>query len=161
MKKEFKFTYDYFNSVDELSPVQQKAIKLAKEALKQAYAPYSNFRVGAALVLEDETYVLGSNQENKAYPSGLCAERVALFSYGAMKNTSEIKVLGIVGGDFMKDEKETFSPCGSCRQVMAEYTDNQKEPFEIVLLNNDGSCVVFESIHHLLPFIFGSPQQSL
>jgi|SRR5690554_6775686 len=159
MKKEFKFSYDYFESVQALAVGHQKAIELAKEAQKNAYAPYSNYKVGAALILEDGTFILGNNQENKAYPSGLCAERVALFTYGAQGSTSEITTLAIVGGDFLLDSGEVFSPCGSCRQVMAEFSNKQKKPFEILLLNNNGSCVVFEGVHNLLPFIFGSKHE--
>lgn len=156
MKKEFKFSYDYFDSIQDLNSDQQKAIEMAEKARKNAYAPYSNFKVGAALLLNDGSTIQGSNQENKAYPSGLCAERVALFSYGAQNNKSDIKILAIVGDGELLKTNEVFSPCGGCRQVMSEYSEKQEKPFKIVLKNSDGSCIVFEGIHHLLPFIFGS-----
>lgn len=156
MKKEFTFSYEHHSSKEELSAAQQKAVSASEEALTKAYAPYSKFKVGAALLLEDNTIILGSNQENKAYPSGLCAERVALFSYGAQKSEHKIKTLAICGdGDLLKDG-DIFSPCGGCRQAMAEYTDIQGKPFEIVLKNGDGSFMIFDGIHQLLPFIFGS-----
>lgn len=156
MKKEFTFSYHHLASVEELNEDQKKAIEAAEEAKLKAYAPYSNFKVGAALLLNDQTLVLGSNQENKAYPTGLCAERVALFSYGAQQNKQGIKILAIVGsGDLLKDG-EFFTPCGGCRQAMSEYAGLQDAPFEIIMKNGDGSLLVFEGIHHILPFIFGS-----
>lgn len=156
MKKEFTFTYHHYNSWSELSESQQKTVRAAEEASKNAYAPYSNFSVGAALLLENGELVLGSNQENKAFPSGLCAERVALFSYGASNKTTAIKSLAVVSDGNMLDPEDIFSPCGSCRQVMAEYSNRQEKAFEIILKGQDGSFQVFEGIHHLLPFIFGS-----
>ena len=97
MTKEFKFTYQYIESKEGLSAEQQRVVAAAHQAQQSAYVPYSNFRVGAALLLEDDRIVTGSNQENKAYPSGLCAERVALFSYGTLTDKSPIRIMGIVG----------------------------------------------------------------
>ncbi|HLW29457.1 MAG TPA: cytidine deaminase [Brumimicrobium sp.] len=156
MKKEFTFSYNHLDSIEDLNENQKKAIKAAEQACEKAYAPYSNFKVGAALLLNDNTLVLGSNQENKAYPSGLCAERVALFSYGAQQNKQGIKTLAIVGEGSLLKSTEFFTPCGGCRQAMAEYTEMQGSPFEIIMRNGDGSFLVFEGIHHILPFIFGS-----
>ena len=156
MKKEFTFSYNHLNSVDELNEDQRKAFEAAEKATEKAHAPYSNFKVGAALLLNDGTLVLGSNQENKAYPSGLCAERVALFSYGAQQNSQGIKILAITGKGEMLQTDQFFTPCGGCRQAMAEYSGMQDTPFEIIMKNGDGSFLVFEGIHHILPFIFGS-----
>lgn len=156
MKKEFKFSYDNFPSIQGLNPDQQRAIRAAEKACEKAYAPYSNFRVGASLLLNDDTIVLGSNQENKAFPSGLCAERVALFSYGAQQEGQGIKILAVAGEGEMLKIDDCFSPCGACRQAMSEYATMQEQPFEIIIKNSDGSCSVFEGIHQLLPFIFGS-----
>ena len=156
MKKEFKFSYHHLASSDELNDDQKRTIEAAEKATLKAHAPYSQFKVGAALLLNDNTIVIGSNQENKAYPTGLCAERVALFSYGAQQNKQGIKMIGITcQGDLLK-EGEIFSPCGGCRQAMAEYTEIQNAPFEIIMKNGDGSILVFDGIHQLLPFIFGS-----
>lgn len=156
MKKEFKFSYHHLDSVEELNEDQTKALEAAEKATLKAHAPYSKFKVGAALLLNDDTIVIGSNQENKAYPTGLCAERVALFSYGAQQNEQGIKILAITcAGDLLNDG-DIFSPCGGCRQAMAEYTEMQDAPFEIIMKNGDGSVMVFEGIHQLLPFIFGS-----
>src|SRR5690554_901038 len=156
MKKEFTFSYNHLDSIEDLNENQKKAIKAAEQACEKAYAPYSNFKVGAALLLNDDTLVLGSNQENKAYPSGLCAERVALFSYGAQQKNQGIKMLAIVGSGELLKINESFSPCGGCRQAMAEYTAMQEKPFEIIIKNKDGSVFIFDGVHQLLPFIFGS-----
>lgn len=156
MKKEFSFSYDNFPSIKGLNTDQQRAVEAAEKACKKAYAPYSNFKVGASLLLNDDTLVLGNNQENKAYPSGLCAERVALFSYGAQQEGQGIKILAVVGEGDLLNANDYFSPCGACRQTMTEYVDMQDSPFEIVIKNGDGSFSVFEGIHHLLPFVFGS-----
>ncbi|HLV43210.1 MAG TPA: cytidine deaminase [Brumimicrobium sp.] len=156
MKKEFTFSYNHLNSISELNDNQRKAYEAAEKACSNAYAPYSKFKVGAALLLNDETLVLGSNQENKAYPSGLCAERVALYTYGAQENKPGIKILAITANGELLKADQVFTPCGGCRQVMAEFTEIQKAPFEIIMKNGDGSFFVFEGIHHILPFIFGS-----
>ena len=155
MKKKFNFSYDYFASYGELNPDQKKTIDAAIKAQNSAYAPYSNFKVGAALLLNDNTLIHGSNQENKAFPSGLCAERVALFSYGAQKHKPGIKILGVVGSGEMLESNEHFSPCGSCRQVMVEFAIQQEEAFQIILRNFNGSFNIFDGIHQLLPFTFG------
>ncbi|MFA5574190.1 MAG: cytidine deaminase [Brumimicrobium sp.] len=158
MKKEFKYTYEYYESIKELSEEQQKIIKASEDARSTSYSPYSNFKVGAAILLEDGTIIKGSNQENKAYPSGLCAERVALFSYGSQGHSSKIKMIAIAGGGDLLEKKDNFSPCGSCRQVMAEYSNIQEKHFEIILLNPDRSVTIYQGIHQLLPFIFGEKQ---
>ncbi len=156
MKKEFKFSYHHLASVAELNDDQKKAMEAAEQATLKAYAPYSNFKVGASLLLNDDTIVIGSNQENKAYPTGLCAERVALFSYGAQQNKQGIKILAITCVGDLVNPGELFTPCGGCRQAMAEYTEMQGAPFEIIMKNGDGSLLVFEGVHQLLPFIFGN-----
>lgn len=156
MKKEFKFSYHHLASAEELNEDQKKAMDAAEKATQKAYAPYSKFKVGASLLLNDDTLVLGSNQENKAYPTGLCAERVALFSYGAQQNNQGIKILAIACAGDLINPDEFFTPCGGCRQAMAEYTDMQDKPFEVIMKNGDGSILVFEGVHQLLPFIFGS-----
>ena len=156
MKKEFKFSYHHLASIKELNDDQKTVAEAAEKATLKAHAPYSNFKVGAALLLNDDTIILGSNQENKAYPSGMCAERVALFSYGAQQDKQGIKILAITSSGDLINPDEFFTPCGGCRQAMAEFTEMQDAPFEIIMKNSDGSFLVFEGIHHILPFIFGS-----
>lgn len=156
MKKQFSFEYELFVSVDDLSSEQKELMLEADKAMNNAYAPYSKFRVGAAILLDNDKYVHGSNQENKAYPSGLCAERVALFSVGAQMPDRKINKIAIVGEGALLGNDDILTPCGSCRQVMAEFVEKQDESFEILMKNNDGSVFVFDSIDKLLPFTFGS-----
>src|SRR5690554_8212588 len=115
MKKEFTFSYNHLNSIEELNNDQRKAIEAADKAGEKAYAPYSNFQVGAALLLNDDTLVLGSDHEKKAYSSGLCAERVAIFSYEAPQSTQGIISLAITGKAKMRQSNAFFAPCGGCR----------------------------------------------
>lgn len=156
MKKQFSFEYELFVSVDDLSSEQKKLMLEADKAMKNAYSPYSKFKVGAALLLDNGQYVYGSNQENKAYPSGLCAERVALFSVGAQMPDRTIKKIAIVGEGVLLGKDDVLTPCGGCRQVMAEFVEKQNESFEILMKNHDGSVLVFDSVDKLLPFTFGS-----
>lgn len=156
MKKQFSFEYEVFVSVNDLSEERKELLVEADKAMNNAYAPYSKFRVGAALLLDDGEYVHGSNQENKAYPSGLCAERVALFSVGAQMPDRKVKKIAIVGEGALLKNDDILTPCGSCRQVMSEVVDKQEESFEILMKNHDGSVFIFDSIDKLLPFTFGS-----
>lgn len=138
---------------DELSKEQQAVVAKAKEQTEHSYCPYSGFHVGAAVELEDGTTVLGANQENAAYPSGLCAERVALFAAGAQYPELPVKRLAIAcytGGHFTE---EPGSPCGACRQVMIETEDRYKQPMEVILYG-DKETYIFRSAADLLPLIF-------
>jgi cytidine deaminase len=155
MKKEIKITYDYFAQVAELSVTDQAHIKMARDVAKNAHAPYSQFYVGATVVLENGEIVLGSNQENIAFPSGLCAERVALFYAGANFPGIGVKKLFVVANGDLIAKDAVLSPCGSCRQVMLESQNRQKEPYEIYLIGQDDSVHVFSSIYDLMPLAFG------
>ncbi|MBB6611089.1 cytidine deaminase [Pontibacter sp. Tf4] len=138
----------------ELTAEEQKAMQLAQEAANDAYAPYSNFLVGAALLLEDGTLFKGSNQENAAYPSGLCAERTALFALSAQHPKAKIKLLAVTARRRHEHEHLAAMPCGACRQVMAEYEYKQKEPIPVLLQAADGKFIRFKSVGDLLPFQF-------
>jgi cytidine deaminase len=156
MKKYISISYDYFPSADGLNSEQLETLKAAEKAHQKAHAPYSNFKVGAALLLNDGKMIYGSNQENKAFPSGLCAERVALFSYGAHENGQGIAKLAIMAVDSSGlNGNGLLSPCGGCRQAMVEYSNLQDTPFEIIMQNSDGSVVVFQNIKDLMPMSFG------
>lgn len=136
--------------VDELSGDLLTLYQSAKQASLTAYAPYSKFHVGAALLMEDKSVITGSNQENAAYPSGLCAERVALFSAGAHAPQSSVLVLMV----YVPGNGHPAAPCGSCLQVMAETEDRQNTSFK-VLLANDNSVLMMDDVQSLLPFSFG------
>ncbi|AKD03490.1 cytidine deaminase [Pontibacter korlensis] len=138
----------------ELTEEEQQAIALAQEAANDAYAPYSNFLVGAALMMEDGTFFKGSNQENAAYPSGLCAERTALFALSAHYPKARIKLLAVTA---RRRQEELFlpaMPCGACRQVMSEYEYKQREAIPVLLQAPNGKFYRFKSVADLLPFQF-------
>ncbi|MDD2798535.1 MAG: cytidine deaminase [Bacteroidales bacterium] len=139
--------------LEELSEIEKNLIKLAQDATSRAYAPYSKFQVGAAALLENGEIITGTNQENAAYPSGLCAERVALFFANSQFPNVGVKLLAIAaqtGGSFTK---ECTAPCGSCRQVILETENRFDTPIRILMA---GSEVIYavNSITELLPLHF-------
>lgn len=139
--------------LEELSDNEQALIKTAIEATKNSYAPYSHFSVGAALLLENGDMVMGANQENAAYPSGLCAERSAIFAAQSTHPDQPIKTLAIAarnGGGLMK---LPIVPCGACRQVVLEIEDRYKKPVRILLYGTDGIYII-NTIKDLLPLQF-------
>src|SRR5690606_5030333 len=119
-----------------------------------AYSPYSRFRVGAALALDNGEVVIGSNQENAAYPSGLCAERVAVFHAGAVYPEAKIVQLAISAASDDKIVDSQIPPCGSCRQVIAEYELKQDVPIEIYFMGETGKVLKSGSLKNLLPLVF-------
>lgn len=155
MKKELTIFYDFFHQVNELSAEDQSLVAKARDVAKHAHAPYSEFFVGAALLLDSGEIVLGSNQENIAFPSGLCAERVALFYAGANFPNQKIKKLIVVANGDLIAKDAVLSPCGSCRQVMLESQNRQEDNFSIYLVGQDDSVHVFNSIFDLMPLAFG------
>lgn len=147
-------TYHSFSSHDELDESDQLLIQAALKASENAYAPFSGFHVGAALKLGNGVIVTGNNQENAAFPSGLCAERVALFYAGSQHAGEPIDTLVVTARMPGKQLKEIVKPCGACRQVMLESTLRQNKPFRIILAGEDSAGLIFDSIHDLLPFSF-------
>ena len=155
MKKEIHFSYELLNSISELNETEQILAQRAIEAMDKAYAPYSKFNVGAALQLITGEIIQGNNQENIAYPSGLCAERVALFYAGATHPGIEIETLCIVAKGDLVPKTQILSPCGSCRQVMLESENRQKTPIRVILINQDDTVLIVNSAEDFLPFGFG------
>lgn len=139
---------------EELSTEEQHLIELAIEATGHSYAPYSNFHVGAAVRLENGIEIIGCNQENAAYPSGLCAERTALFSAGAQYPDVSVEMLAIAArGTDGELQYEPVGPCGSCRQVIIESETRAKHPIRILLYGR--KCVyVIDGIRQLMPLSF-------
>lgn len=132
----------------------QELLKKAKKIAGDAYAPYSGFRVGAALLLHSGEVILGSNQENASYPSGLCAERVAVFQKGTRFPEAVIEVLAVVAISPGKDLKIPAAPCGNCRQSLLEYEHRQKSPIRILLQADSGMVYECPSVSALLPLGF-------
>ena len=141
--------------MDELTETERSLIELAVEATHRSYAPYSHFHVGAAILLKNGVTILGCNQENAAYPSGLCAERTAMFAASANYPGKDMRVLAIAAFTEGHFTEQPVSPCGGCRQVMVEFEDRQKEPMTIILYGTEGTYVV-ESAKELMPFCFVS-----
>ena len=124
----------------------------AVEAARNAYAPYSRFRVGAALLLSNGVVVVGSNQENAAYPSGLCAERTALFAAGAQYPNEAVEILLLVAFS-EEDRVESITPCGACRQVLMETSSRYQKPFKVIMVGKEQALVLHDN-RGLLPFAF-------
>lgn len=140
-------------SFDELITENQQLINKAKEQVQKAYAPYSDFHVGAAILLENGEIVTGSNQENSAYPSGLCAERVAMFYANSQYPQVAVKTIAIAAftmGNFLP---EPVTPCGSCRQVLLE-TEMRFEKDIHILLYGTEHVFLIENVKQLLPLCF-------
>ncbi len=147
-------TFTIYDSISELSETAQNLMKQAILAREKAYAPYSNFSVGAAVLLENGKIILGNNQENAAYPSGLCAERVAIFSAAANFPDIAVMALAITASAKEKNLTEPVAPCGACRQAMAEYEVKQKEPIPVYFMGKVGKIAKSDSIKDLLPLTF-------
>ncbi|CAM4311009.1 cytidine deaminase [Flavobacterium terrigena] len=143
-----------FESFDELSQSEKEYMNQAIEIRKNAYAPYSKFLVGAAIVLDNGIVLQGSNQENAAYPSGLCAERVTIFYAGANYPNNKIVKLFISATPSDRDSENPIPPCGSCRQAIAEYEIKQDLPIEIYFMGAKGAVFKSDSLKNLLPFMF-------
>tara|TARA_B100001142_G_scaffold302217_1_gene328584 strand:+ start:241 stop:732 length:492 start_codon:yes stop_codon:yes gene_type:complete len=158
MMQERKIELNFISThLTDLDTQDQELIINAKQAFKTAYAPYSGFLVGASVLLENGEIINGSNQENVAYPSGLCAERVALFYVGAKFPDIKIKTIAVsvYSKDF--DISDVISPCGACRQVMAEYEDKQEQSIRVILHSPDDQVLIANKVQDLLPFMFKSP----
>ncbi len=147
--------YIEYSSVEEMEPGDRELVEAALQARSGSYSPYSKFRVGAALRLADGTILKGANQENVAYPSGLCAERTVMFHAGANYPGVPFDTLAIVGGYGDEVCEMPAAPCGACRQVMAEYQKLYDRPLRIILV---GSHVIykFSRVEDILPLIFDS-----
>jgi cytidine deaminase len=147
-------TIEEFDSIEELEPMDRELLQKARECAKDAYAPYSDFLVGAALLLEDGTIVLGNNQENVAYPSGLCAERVAVYAAGANYPGVKFKTIAVTARSnrFLVDHP--VPPCGACRQAICEYENISGESIRMIMSGQCGKVHIVESAGSLLPLVF-------
>jgi cytidine deaminase len=146
--------FQHQHDFDALDQESKYLVHKAKEATTHAYAPYSKFHVGAAMILDDGTIITGANQENASYPLCMCAERVALYAMAAMHPGKRIKKMAIIAHKKNHKELVPAASCGACRQVMAEFEDRQKKPFEVVMLVEDEHWVICPSAAMLLPFVF-------
>ena len=148
-------SFKEYSSIEEMDAADRMLVEEAIEAQKGSYAPYSNFNVGAAVLLEDGTVLRGSNQENAAYPSGLCAERTAMFAASANHPGKAMLAIAIVGGFDHAVAATPCTPCGACRQVMAEYQTLSGKPMRIIMYGTERAWK-FDRVDDILPFIFDS-----
>lgn len=146
--------FTVFDSLEELPATVQTLMDEAVAIRKKAYAPYSKFRVGAAIQLDNGKVVVGSNQENAAYPSGLCAERVAIFQAGALYPEAKILTMAISATSDNKPVLSPIPPCGACRQSIAEYETRQDVPIVMYFMGETGEIYQSDSLQNLLPFVF-------
>ncbi|MFN0293312.1 cytidine deaminase [Pedobacter helvus] len=151
---DFKISYETYEHINELSAQDRALCIKAEEALKTSYSPYSKFKVGTAIQLADGEVILGSNQENVAYPSGLCAERVALFSIGSAKPFAVVTTMAITAHTENFDIKKPVTSCGACLQVMAEFEQKQKSPIAVIFYCLNGQIIKVSGVRSLLPFVF-------
>ena len=154
MNTTYNFDHEVFKTASELPTEIHALIELAHEQTKLAYAPYSDFYVGAAILLESGEIYVGCNQENASYPLCMCAERVALYSMGAEKEDFKIKALAITATNRHKPLKEVCMPCGACRQVIQEFEDRMGDKITLYLTSEKNEILKIKGIDNILPFSF-------
>ena len=138
----------------ELSEVENELLQKAIEARTNAYAPYSKFFVGASVLMDDGSVFTGNNQENAAYPSGVCAERVAIWTAMSQLPHGKIKKIFITAASSKTEVNKPVAPCGSCRQAIAEYEIKQETDIEVFFTGKSGKIIKAHSIKDLLPWLF-------
>jgi len=153
---EVKTSVKEYDSIHNLSNEDEQLLEEAGKVVDHAYAPYSRFSVGASVLLENGVVVTGNNQENASYPIGLCAERVALFAAVANNPDLKIKAIAITARSNKFLINKPITPCGACRQVIAEYEHRQQMPIQIIMAGESGKVWLADSIKSLLPFSFSS-----
>ena len=150
------FEYSVYNSSEELPHTLKNLLNDARKAATKAYAPYSKFKVGAAILLENNEVILGNNQENASFPAGMCAERVALFFAGANYPNTPIKAIAVTAFSEEKPVINPAAPCGICRQAIAEYEQKQESKITVVMAGQEGEVYVCDSLQDLLPMAFNN-----
>ncbi len=155
-KKQISFELAVYDNPNELSQIEQKLLEQAEDARENAYSPYSNFKVGAAVLLANGEIVIGNNQENSSYPSGLCAERVAIFQAGAKFPGVAINTIAISATSENYVVDKPAGPCGNCRQSIIEYEQKQESPIAILLRGQIGPIFKCDAVSDILPLAFSS-----
>lgn len=144
----------HYDAADELSGTDLMLVEAARASAANAYAPYSEFHVGAALLLDNGEMILGNNQENASYTLGLCAERVAIFAAGANYPGKKILAMAITASSVNFSVNRAIAPCGACRQAIAEYEHRYQQPIRLIMTGATGEVLVADSIRQLLPLQF-------
>ena len=153
-EKNLSLRFTSFEGPEALSDDDRVLLQRAIEARKSAYAPYSGFSVGACVLMDNGEAITGNNQENAAYPSGTCAERVAIWSAVSRFPKGIVKKVFISASSKTKVVDRPVSPCGSCRQTMAEYETRQKKNIAVYFTGETGEVIKADSVRDLLPFLF-------
>ncbi len=158
MKQQHSFGFEVFDDISQLNKEDAALLEEARKTTQKAYAPYSNFLVGAAALFNNGQKVFGTNQENASYPVGICAERVLLASASMLQTDEPIKTMAISYNNLSRvgASDSPISPCGMCRQSLAEYEERTKQPMRLILSGMEGKVMIIESATQLLPFSFGS-----
>jgi cytidine deaminase len=157
MKNEtLQIRYQVFDDPETLAKPDKELLEAAQSAVKNAYAPYSGYRVGAAVRLRNGEVITGTNQENAAYPSSLCAERIALYYASSRYPDVAVTAIAVTAKSDSFSIPEPVTPCGPCRQVMAETEKRWNTPLRIILSGDHGKVYLFERINNLLPFAFSA-----
>ena len=154
-ERQIQISYQEYKSIDEMNPEDRELAAEAIKAMQGAYAPYSHFHVGAAVRMSNGQIVRGANQENAAFPSGLCAERTAMFAAGARYPDKDMQSIALAGGVMGRLGSQPATPCGACRQVMAQYQAKSGKPMSVIMISSD-RIWKFEKVDDILPLIFNS-----
>lgn len=150
------FEYTIINNINALPVAEKQLLKAARTCTKNAYAPYSNFKVGAAAILKNGTIITGVNQENASYPTGICAERTLLSAVGNLHPKNPITILAISYQNATKTANKPISPCGICRQSLLEYSLRYGINIKVILSGQTGDIYIFNDAKCLLPLQFNS-----
>ena len=158
MKQQHSFEFEIYDDISGLNKEDAALMEEARKTTQKAYAPYSNFLVGAAALFNNGQKVFGTNQENASYPVGICAERVLLASASMLQTDEPIKTMAISYNNLSRvgGSDRPISPCGMCRQSLAEYEERTAQPMRLILSGMEGKVIIIESASQLLPFSFGS-----
>ena len=154
IRKEIKIEYKEYENISELQETDQELLIKAIEISDKAYAPYSNYHVGAAILLGNGKIITANNQENVAYPSGLCAERVAIYYASSQYPEEEILAIAITANAKNFSIKSPVAPCGACRQVLSEYETRQQNSIRLLLMSQTGKIQIIKSVKDILPLMF-------
>ncbi len=157
-EKKFEFEYEVYDDISQLTEQDAWLLREARSATEQAYAPYSNFHVGAVAMMENGEVVAGTNQENASYPVGICAERVLLGSVATLHPNIPVKSIAISYNSEEGKSDHPISPCGMCRQALLEYETRLKQPIRLILGGMEGKVYIIKTASQLLPFAFTSDE---
>jgi len=157
-QKRFEFSFEVYDSIDELNPDDQQLLIEARNVTDNAYAPYSNFHVGAAAKLSNNKIVTGANQENASYPVGICAERVLLSAISSLYPGIPLETMAVSYQSKKMKSDHPISPCGMCRQALLEFEGRTIKPIRLILAGLVGKIYVIKSASQLLPLAFSSEE---